>query len=308
MAGVTIRVAFQGELGAYSEEAVRRHWAGEETEPVPRRSCMDVVQAVEEGVVDYGLLPIENSLAGIVVATYDALSASRDASVVGETVLPIHHCLLALPGATLEGLERVASHPVAIAQCGRFLEQHRTFEAEAAYDTAGAARDLAGSGDLSRGAIAGRGAAQRFGLEILASDIEDRPDNQTRFLALAREPAVLAPGVDARTAILASTMNVPAALSRLLDPVAEAGLNLSKLDSRPTGKPWSYSFFLEFEHRSDDPELPHVLQEMARRSEAFRILGHFERAPIVESDGDQGRAVSHGARGFGDALAWTEVL
>lgn len=265
-----------------------------------------MVRAVEEGAVEYGLLPIENSLAGIVVATYDALSVSRATWVVGETILPVHHCLLALPGATLGGLERVASHPVAIAQCGRFLDQHRALEVDAAYDTAGAARDVARSGDPSRGAIAGRGAAERFGLEILASDIEDRPDNQTRFLALAREPAVLAPGLDARTALLASTMNVPAALSRLLDPVAEAGLNLSKLDSRPTGKPWSYSFFLEFEHRSDDATLPRVLAEMASRSETFRILGHFERAPLTENAAAQARSVSHGARDFGDESFWTD--
>lgn len=307
MAGVTRRVAFQGELGAYSEEAVRRHWPGDGTEPVPRRNSADVVRAVEEKAVDFGLLPIENSLAGIVVATYDALSASRGTHVVGETILPIHHCLLALPGATIEGLTRVASHPVALAQCGRFFERHRSLDVEAAYDTAGAARDVARGGDPTHGAIAGRGAARRFGLDILAEDIEDRPDNQTRFLAIGREAVTLAAGVDARTAILASTMNVPAALYHLLDPVAEAGLNLSKLDSRPTGKPWSYSFFLEFEHRSDDPELPRVLQAMARRAESFRVLGHFERAPVESADASP-QVAGGAARGFGGAPVWVDGI
>jgi prephenate dehydratase len=300
-------VAFQGELGAYSEEAVRRYWPGESTEPVPRRSCADVVRAVEDGSVDYGLLPIENTLAGSVVDTYDALSAARHTWVVGESILPIHHCLLALPGATIDSLERAASHPVALAQCGRFFDRHPNIESDAAYDTAGAARDVASSGDRSRGAIAGRGAAERFGLEILASDIEDRADNQTRFFALARQAAVLAPGIEARTAIIAATMNIPAALYRLLDPVAEAGLNLSKLDSRPTGKPWSYSFFLEFEHLSNDPKLPRVLEEMARRSEGFRILGHFARV-IAERTDEPTRLASHAPRDFAEGLDWKAQL
>lgn len=278
VAGLNVRVAFQGELGAYSEEAVRRYWPGEGTEPVPTRSCAEVVRALVEGAVDYGMLPIENSLAGSVVGTYDALSESPECWVVGEEILPIHHCLLALPGSEMETITRVASHPVALAQCGRFLESHPRMVAEAAYDTAGAARDLAASGDRSRAAIAGRGAATNFGLEIIASDIEDRPDNQTRFFALSREQPVLRPGTEARTAIIASTMNVPAALFRLLDPIAEAGLNLSKLDSRPSGEPWSYSFFLEIEHLSNDPKVARVLGEMQRRAESLRILGQFPRA------------------------------
>jgi prephenate dehydratase len=301
MASMNVRVAFQGELGAYSEDAVRRYWPGESAEPVPKRSCADVVRALEDGEVDYGMLPIENSLAGNVMATYDALSAARECWVVGETVLPIHHCLLALPGADIASITHVASHPVALAQCGRFLERHPQMKEEAAYDTAGAARDLAASGDGWCAAIAGRGAAERFGLAILASDIEDRPDNQTRFFALSREQAALVPGTEARTAIIASTMNVPAALFRLLDPIAEAGLNLSKLDSRPAGEPWSYSFFLEIEHLSNDPKVAGVLNEMRRRSESLRILGQFQRAIITEGPATLDRLVAHAAPGSADS-------
>lgn len=306
MAGMSIRVAFQGELGAYSEEAVRRYWPGESTEPVPKRSCAEVVGALEDGAVDFGMLPIENSLAGNVVATYDALSAARVCWVVGETILPIHHCLLALPGAHLDSISHVASHPVALAQCRRFLERHPRMEAEASYDTAGAAGDTAASGDPARAAIAGRGAAERFGLEVLASEIEDRSDNQTRFFALSREQAVLLPGTEARTAIIASTMNVPAALHRLLDPVAEAGLNLSKLDSRPTGEPWSYSFFLEIEHLSNDPKVAGVLSEMQRRSENLRILGQFQRAHTAGGPRLAERTASESSRGFTDGLQLAE--
>jgi prephenate dehydratase len=263
------------------------------------------VRALEDGAVDFGMLPIENSLAGNVVATYDALSAARECWVTGETILPIHHCLLALPGARINAIERVASHPVALAQCGRFLEKHAQMESEAAYDTAGAARDVSLSGDWTRAAIAGRGAAERFGLEILASEIEDRPDNQTRFFAISREQTVLLPGTEARTAIIASTMNVPAALYRLLDPVAEAGLNLSKLDSRPTGQPWSYSFFLEIEHLSNDPKIGGVLSAMQKRSESLRILGQFQRAPRG-SGADGPPVVSHAERGSGGGLQLAE--
>jgi prephenate dehydratase len=252
------------------------------------------------------MLPIENSLAGNVVATYDALSASDECWVVGETILPIHHCLLALPGADLASITRVASHPVALAQCGLFLERHPRMEAEAAYDTAGAARDLSASNDRSRAAIAGRGAAERFGLAVLASDIEDRSDNQTRFFALAREQAVLMPGTEARTTIIASTMNVPAALFQLLAPIAEAGLNLSKLDSRPSGEPWSYSFFLEIEHLSNDPKVAGVLSEMRRRSDSLRLLGQFQRAIVARAPDEPARAVSRAAHGLHDGVRLME--
>lgn len=300
MAGVTFRVAFQGELGAYSEEAVLRHWDPDLAQPLPARTCADVVRAVEEGAAEYGLLPIENSLAGSVVATYDALAASRGVAVVGEMVLPIHHCLLALPGATLATLASVESHPVALAQCGHFLARHQSIEVRAAYDTAGAARDVARVGDVSRAAIAGRGAAERFGLQILAADIEDRPDNQTRFLALAREPAVLPPGVPAKTALLAFTANSPGSLHELLTPVARVGLNLAKLESRPTGEPWTYSFFLEFEHDSGDHRLARVLSEMQQCARSLRVLGHFERQQMLEtgSSGERTRSATPGVGGL----------
>jgi monofunctional chorismate mutase len=270
------RVAFQGELGAYSEEAVRRHW-GNRAEPVPARSCADVARAVSRGDVEYGLLPIENTLAGSVVGTYDALAACKDVTVVGEVILPIHHCLLALPGASLDTLATVESHPVALAQCTRFLDRHPHIHPQAAYDTAGAARDVAARGEPTHGAIAGRGAAERFGLSVLAADIEDRPDNQTRFLALAREPVALPPGVPARTALIATTPNVPGALLHLLAPIADAGLNLSKLESRPTGEPWTYSFFIEIEHESDEPEMDAVLAEMGKVAGVLRVVGTWER-------------------------------
>ena len=268
------RVAFQGEHGAYSDEAIVLHWGGA-ARAVPARECADVAAAVERGAVDYGLLPIENTLAGSVVATYDALAAAPHATVVGEVVLPIHHCVLALPGASLASLATVESHPIALAQCRRFLAAHEHVEARAAYDTAGAARAVAERGDARCAAIASRAAAARFGLRVLAADVEDRADNQTRFLVIARSPAAIPPATAARTVMLAHTDNVPGALLRLLAPIAEAGLNMSKLESRPAGTPWSYGFFLEVEHQSADPRLDSVVAALREAAQELRVLGTY---------------------------------
>jgi len=270
-------VAFQGEHGAYSEEAVRAHWGPDGARPVPARSFSAVAAAVTAGVVECGLLAVENTLAGTVFDAYDALAAAPELWVVGEVVLPIHHCLLAPRGASLAGLRTVESHPVALAQCGAFLARHPHVQPLVAYDTAGAARLVAEAGDAARAAIAGRGAAERFGLAVLAAEVEDRADNQTRFFAVAREARPPAEGRPARTALLAVTQNVPGALLRLLEPLADAGLNLSKLESRPTGEPWSYRFLLEVEHTGGDGRLAAALAALARASRELRVLGSFER-------------------------------
>jgi prephenate dehydratase len=174
---------------------------------VPARTCDDVTAAVATGAAAYGVLAVENTIAGSVAASSDALAATPGLAVVGEVVLAIHHCVLAPPGATLATLRTVESHPVALAQCGRFLAAHPHLEPRAAYDTAGAAAAVAAAGDPRRAALAGRAAAHRFGLAVLATDVEDRPDNQTRFLVVARTDAAgmnVAGGVPARTALLAA--------------------------------------------------------------------------------------------------------
>src|SRR5215207_250171 len=161
------RVAFQGELGAYSDEALRLFF-GASAEPVPCRDFVPVGELVAAGEVDYGLLPIENSLAGSVIPSYDVL-ASAGLVVVGEIVCPIHHCVLALPGAGIGDLTRILSHPVALAQCRRWLAEHPEIEAVTWYDTAGAAKTVAADGDPAVGAIASRLSAERYGLQVLDS-------------------------------------------------------------------------------------------------------------------------------------------
>ncbi|HEX6751687.1 MAG TPA: prephenate dehydratase [Longimicrobium sp.] len=274
------RVAFQGELGAYSDEAVRLFF-GAAAEPVPCRDFDAVGERTTAGEVDYGLLPIENSLAGSVVPSYDVLS-STDLAVVGEIVCPIHHCVLAAPGAAEAGLRRVLSHPVALAQCRRWLAAHPGVEVVSWYDTAGAAKTIAAEGDLATAAIAGRLAAERYGLQVIEEHVEDRPDNQTRFLVVARAGAPLPrPPADSSsgmtTALLAETANAPGALLRLLQPFAERGVNLTKLESRPAEQPWSYRFFLEIDGGAELSPVREALADAHENSASLRVLGSYPR-------------------------------
>ena len=271
-----LRVAFQGEPGAFSEEGIAQLW-GDRADALPRRDMLEVARAVERGEAEFGLLPIENTLAGSVVASYDALTVCESLHVVAETVVAIHLCLLALPGVTVDTLSRVFSHPVALAQCGEFLRRHPHLDPCASYDTAGAAREVAAAGDRTTAAIAGRQAATRYRLAILAAEIEDRPDNQTRFLAVARAPATPTPGAPARTTLLLTTANAPGSLVRALEPIAAHGINMSKLESRPTGEPWSYRFFVEIEHEALDPEADAAIAEIRAVTQSVRVLGSYPR-------------------------------
>ncbi len=273
-----MRVAFQGERGAYSEEAVRACF-GEAAEPVPCRENADVGAAVEGGDVACGVLPIENSLAGSVVATYDVL-ASEALEVVGEIVLPIHHCLLGVPGARSDQLRRVLSHPVALAQCRAFFAAHPAVRAVPHYDTAGAAQAVAAAGDPADAAIASRVAGDAYGLEILARELEDRPDNQTRFFVLLHRgatPPPLPTGGAPRTALLVDAADAPGSLVRLLLPVAEHGINLSKRESRPGAEPWSYRFFIELDAPAEAPEVAAALDAAGAHARRVHVLGSFQR-------------------------------
>ena len=271
-----LRVAFPGERGAYSEDAVAAVWTN--AEPVPTRTPLEVASAVSAGDVDAGILPVENTLAGSVVASYDALAQCDNLHAVAEAVVRIRHCLLAARGATLESIELVESHPVALAQCTMFLARHPRIQVRAATDTGRAAREVAEADDPRRAAIAGMAAATRHGLRVLADGIEDRPDNQTRFLGVTCEPAALAPGTRARTSLIFTTPNDPGALVRALVPLAQHALNLSKLESRPTGEPWTYRFFADVEHGAGDAQRDLALEEMCKATRTLRILGTYARA------------------------------
>ena len=277
MNGLT--VAFQGALGAFSEDAART-WFGDGIKPVPCREFREVGEALRSGRARAGLLPAENSLAGTVQPAYDVLTAPG-LTVVGEVIRPIRHCLLGLPGSTKDGLRRVISHPVALAQCGEFLARLRGVEAVAVYDTAGAAREVAEGSDTKLAAIASSRAAERYGLRVLATDLQDRSDNQTRFLVVRRETeAPLPPETRGgeygwKTALLVEVENRPGSLVDILLPLAREGVNLSKLESRPGATPWSYRFVLEFEGSPSETAAGRALGELENRARSVRVLGSF---------------------------------
>lgn len=276
MGTAPIRVAFQGELGAFSEEAIQQLWLGG-AEPVPHRDFGDVIRAVRTDAADRGVIPIENTIVGGISAAHDAIAAAQDIHVTGETVVNVHHCLLGPPGATFKGVKMVLSHPVALAQCGNFFAEHSRLEVHSVFDTGGAAMDVANVGDPEIAAVASRNAAQRYKLAVLMPDIEDRADNQTRFLIISRKPEVPPLGAPVRTAVIITHEDRPGALLRVLEPLARHGMDIRRLESRPTGEPWSYLFFLEFDHSYGEPVVDVVLRDMAAAARAMRILGTFPR-------------------------------
>ena len=276
-----VRVAFQGEFGAFSEEAIHTLWRGE-AEPVPEPTFEDVMQAAETGAVDYGVLPIESTLVGGLDSAYDLLTLHDGLCIVGEVVVPIHLCLLALPGATIADLRTLASHQVMLGQCTHFLERYPHIRAKPAWDTAGAARLVRSREDKSRAAAASRRAAERFGLHVLVEHIEDRPDTAMRFIAVAREPAPPETGSPARTAVLTVLPHSAGALVHALEPLAKAGFSISHLASRPTREPWRYQFFLEFEHPAGHEAVAPALETLRRTSDEFRCLGTYPRWPVPD--------------------------
>ena len=276
MGEAPLRVAFQGELGAFSEEAIQQLWLGG-AEPLPHRDFADVVRAVQSGAADRGVLPIENTIVGAISAAHDAIAAGEDLHVVAETVVNVHHCLLGAPGSTFEGIKMVLSHPAALAQCGIFFAKHPRLELHSVYDTGGAAFDVANVADPQLSAIASRGAASRYKLNILMPDIEDRADNQTRFLVIAREPISLPTGTPARTTLIFSHEDRPGALLSVLEPLARHGVDIHRLETRPTGEPWSYRFFLEFDHGFGEPIFETVIAQMTAAARAMRRLGTYPR-------------------------------
>ena len=269
------RIAFQGEPGAYSEEAL--YLLHPDAASQPQREFRDVADAELAGRADYGLLPIENSLVGSVATNFD-LIAESGLVVVAEVVSAVHHCLLALPGAPSGGLRRVISHPVALAQCERFLRGLSGVEVVAFYDTAGAAAEVARCRDPALGAVAGALAGRRYGLAVAAERIEDEPHNQTRFLLVAREPVSPAPGVAAKTTLRLKLPHRPGTLARALAPFADAGLNLTKLESRPDrATPWQYLFYLDVEARAAEPAMRDARAALERQGAEVKLLGEYPR-------------------------------
>ena len=274
----TMRVAFQGEPGAFSEAAAIQ-LLGDAIRTVPRATFEAAFTAIGEGAADAFLAPVENSLAGSVVRVFDLLKESRLA-IVTETILPIEMQLIAAPGASLADIRSVASHPMALAQCERFFAAHPEWKRVPAEDTAGSVREALSSRDKSRAAIAGRRAAEHYHGVILAERIQDNAENFTRFVLLLREneaTAWLSP--EARKASLAMRLaHRPGALLASLEPFAKHAVNLLKIESRPIhGRPWEYQFFIDVE-ASDVARLDRALLEVRAATSELRVLGRYVAA------------------------------
>ena len=264
------RVAFQGERGAFSEEAAVK-LLGESIELVPRMTFEALFSAVPEGAADYALAPIENSLAGSVHRSYDLLLDSP-LQITAEVVLPIAHNLIALPGAKLEDIAAVESHPVALAQCERFFQEHPRIQRIATHDTAGSVRQVIQAGDRTRAAIAAARAAKIYGGVILREHIEDHRENYTRFLLLA--PAAKASDNGDKMSLMIELNHQPGALYGALHAIAERQINLMKIESRPIpGRPWQYRFYLDLQASLRDPQTTAALDELKRCTDEVRVLG-----------------------------------
>ncbi len=274
----TMRVAFQGEPGAFSEAAAIQLLGGSIT-TVPRATFDAAFRAIGEGAADALLAPVENTLAGSVVRVYDLLLQNR-LVIVAETILPIEHHLIGCPGATLPDLRSVASHPMALAQCEHFFSSHPELKRVPAEDTAGSVREVLTRGDKSCAAIAGRRAAEHYHGLILAESIQDNAENFTRFvLLLPEEQASAWDTPEARKVSLAMRLaHRPGALLASLEPFARHGVNLLKIESRPIhGRPWEYQFFLDVE-AGDLAQLHQALAEVGQATSELRVLGRYVAA------------------------------
>ena len=279
-----VLVAFQGEHGAFSEEAIRQHF-GDEAETLPCHAFEDIFAAVDAGQADYGAVPVENSVAGSINKAYDLL-LEHDLKVWGEIFLRVRHNLMAPPGTRLEDIREVRSHPQALAQCERFLNRHG-WRAKPWYDTAGSARDLAENPEPGVAVIASKLAAAIYGLEVLAPGIEDLTFNYTRFFIIGRGEPPYTP--DAKTSLVFATAHSPGALVACLNEFASRGINLTKLESRPRrNRPWHYVFYLDFEGHWQDTRQREALVALLARAAFVKLLGSYPAAKMPEiSNGAQ---------------------
>ena len=277
----TMRVAFQGEPGAFSEAAAIQ-LLGEKITTVPRATFDATFRAIAEGAADVLLVPVENTLAGSVVRVYDLLLESP-LEICGETILPIEHHLMGCPGARFEDLRAVASHPMALAQCEHFFEAHPALKRVPAEDTAGSVREMMQRGDKTHAAIAGRRAAAHYGAILLRENIQDNAENFTRFvLLLPPEKAAAFRDSSAKARKMSIAMRLahrPGALLASLEPFARHGVNLLKIESRPIhGKPFEYQFYIDVEAEHPDA-LEKALHEVRNATSQLRVLGLYAAAP-----------------------------
>ena len=281
-----MRVVYQGEPGAFSEEAVLAFFGeGLDRDAVP--TWRAVFDAVADGSADRGVIAIESSLAGSIRETYDLLAEffHRGVRIIGEVSVSVRLALLALPGQSLDGIERVYSHAQALAQADEFLRS-RDWQVLTTYNTAGAARMIADRNEKGAAAIASPRVAELYGLEILAADVQAGDENRTRFAVLAQDGAA-ATGVtqapsgagSRKTTLVFAVRNVPGSLHRCLEAFAARGVNLSRLESRPARRArWEYDFWVDVDADAAEPACAAALDDLRAETEMVRILGSYPRA------------------------------
>jgi prephenate dehydratase len=267
-----MKIAFQGEPGAYSEQAVFNYFGQVET--FPCESFDALFEAVNSGKCDSGLIPIENSLAGSIHQNYDLLLRNQ-LHINGEHLLRVRHCLIANPGVKKTDIKRAISHPQALGQCAGYLRTHG-IKAEQVYDTAGSVKMLKESGEQDTAAIASRRAAELYGMQILEEGIEDNPENYTRFLAISHNTTK--PEGEAKTSIVFTLKNVPGALFKALSVFALRDLDLTKIESRPlAGSPWEYLFYIDFIGATHEARVEKALDHLEEYAVMLRVLGSYPR-------------------------------
>jgi prephenate dehydratase len=270
-----IRVAFQGERGAFSEQAAIA-LLGEQITPVPRSTFESLFAAINDGAADLILAPIENALAGSVHRSYDLLLGSN-LTIAGEVVIPIVMNLIGAPGAHWEDVRSVESHPVALAQCERFFAENPQIRRIVAEDTAGSVNNVVRIGDVSRAAIAGLRAAEVYGGELLREHLEDDRANFTRFLLLSPD-AKTARGANKLSLVL-RLAHQPGSLQAALEPFAKRQINLLRIESRPIpGHPWEYRFYLDLAASTEDAKVKNALEELRKFGHEVRVLGCYVAA------------------------------
>jgi chorismate mutase/prephenate dehydratase len=271
-----VKVAFQGERGAYSESAVYTYF-GDEAEVKPCRDLTEVFESVDKQEVPVGVVPVENSLEGSVNQTYD-LFLTHNLKVSGEVIIRISHCLIANPSTSLEAVKTVYSHPQALAQCRSFLERLGS-DLIPTYDTAGSVKMLKEKGLKDAAAVASEKAAEIYGMKILAREIEDTPTNYTRFFVISKNDSPKT-GKD-KTSIIFAATHTPGSLYHALGEFAKRNINLTKIESRPTKqKAWEYNFYLDFEGHRTEENCAAALSALEKSGAFLKILGSYPKAAL----------------------------
>jgi len=269
-----VTVAFQGERGAFSEDAATKLF-GKDIRFLPCLRLKDVFELVTRDEVEFGVVPLENSQAGSINETYDLLLA-YPLNIFAEVILKVSHCLMALPGQGLADITTIYSHPQALAQCDEFLSKLKA-EIIPTYDTAGSAKMIKEKGLRNSAAIASKRAADIYGLEILAPEIETNVNNYTKFVAISKQKAK--PSQRNKTSLVFAAEHKPGSLYRILGIFATRNINLTKLESRPSRtKPWEYVFYADFEGHIDGEPYQEAMKELRKETTFVKILGSYPQA------------------------------